>query len=297
LSALDIPAADEHVGRQPDDPIEHGGELGAKRSEQGDNGWIRRHTRAEGRDELHRACHDAPVVRIHLQLRPRIRQSLAAVLDDQRVVDDAGELDVGVIAENDVKSVDVRGEVDERPQRRVGRRIKSGHAEVADDDEDLSARPFGRSPRLLGRRYRVSHLNRPEAAREHERRRLRVGQTDDRHLHAADIEDRERLDPGQIVAHVLQVGREVRELGQIDQVLEEHDTLVEVVIPEGIRIEPHEVHGEDRWFLVKERRKRWRGPEGVAGGQRQRVGVRGAVGLPVSRELGRPADVADARNG
>ena len=139
----------------------------------------------------------------------------------------------------------------------------------------------------------ISDFDRPEATGEDERRRLRVGDTDDRDLHTAHVEHLPLLDTGEVVLEVPEVGRDVLELGEVDHLLEVVDSPVEVVVSERVDLEAHEIHRLDRRLFVEEARERRSRPVRVTSREGKRVRVRGPVVLEVRRQLGRSTDVAD----
>ena len=81
-----------------------------------------------------------------------------------------------------------------------------------------------------------------EAIRKDQGRGLRIGDADDGHFHASDLEDLKILHTRQVIVPMLQVRRHVLELGEVDHLLEMIDPLIEVVVAECIDVEPHQVH-------------------------------------------------------
>jgi hypothetical protein len=174
---------------------------------------------------------------------------------------------VGVVAEDDVEAAHTLGEVNERTDSLAGS-VVSRDAHVRDGDDDIRT---GRLSLRLGVhrcRNRIGDLDRPEAAREDERRRLRVGDTDDGDLDTADIEHLPALDAAEVVFEVPEVGRNVLELRQVDHLLEMVGSPVKVVIAERIDVEAHQVHRLHGGLLVEEPRQRRGSTVGVACGQR-----------------------------
>ena len=81
-----------------------------------------------------------------------------------------------------------------------------------------------------------------------------------------------------------------RVAGDVDQVLEPGDAIVEVVVAEGVDIEAHHSHHSYRRLLVEEARQRWRRSVRITGRERDRVGIVGSVGIPIGGQLGGPTE-------
>ena len=188
-------------------------------------------------------------------------------------------------------------EVDELPERlAVG---DAADALVRDHDHGVGLR-LARDARVLVRRVgAVGDLDRPEAAREHEPRRLFVDDPDHGDLRAPDVEVPDRVDARQVAVQVLQVRRDVgvrraRSIGagrrprKVDHRLQVGDALVEVVVAEGVDLDAHHPLGLHRRSLVEEAGERRRRAEVVTGRQRQRR-IRLPVRLPARGDVPRAA--------
>lgn len=78
--------------------------------------------------------------------------------------------------------------------------------------------------------------------------------------------------------------------GDIDQILEPLDAIVEVVVAEGVDIEAHHSHHPYRRLLFEEARQGWRRAVGVTGREGDRVGVGNPVSIPIGSQLGGPSE-------
>ena len=185
-----------------------------------------------------------------------------------RAVDLVAELDIGVVTEDQVEAGDGSGKVDERATCDTVS-VEGRHTKVGDGDEQVSTCCRGR---ITGRhrcRDGVGWHDRAEAAREHQRRCLRVRIPDHRDLEPASFEDHKILGACQVVVPVLQVGRDVAErltqhlngarysARKIDHRLEVCNPPIEVVVPERVDIEAYEPQRLHSRYFLQEVRK-WR---------------------------------------
>ena len=163
---------------------------------------------------------------------------------------------------------------------------------MSDYDENLGALFLSLLACLLNSPCGVGYHNGAETVWEDQSRCLGVGDANDCDLDAVHLEDLVRFDTVEFVVDVLQVRRDVGEISNVDHLLKMVDAFVEVVVPESVDIESHQVHGLHRGYLVEERRQRQRCSERVAGRERQCVRVVGAFLREVCRQLCRTAKIA-----
>ena len=201
-----------------------------------------------------------------------------------------------MVPENDVEITYLAGEIDQRAEGLPRVRIRPRYAQVGDGDDDLRAGALGLRTSFVSSHVGLGDFDGAEAAGKDQRGSLGVGDADDRNFYAADLKYLEGLHACQVAFEVLQIGRDVLKLSQINHGLQVGSPPVEVVIAECIYIEPHQVHGLHGRRFIEKAGERWRSAKGVACGEGQGVGIGRPVGSPESRDLGGTSNVANPEN-
>ena len=198
--------------RRPQDRLQ----LRVQGGDPGLNRRIRRHADRPRLVEVRGLVDDATRARVQHDPHAREPHALRQVLDDERAVRPRREdLEVRVVADDDIDARQLVGEVEERPGRC---RERAGRGPVvAHDHDDLVILLQGVHRRLDPRQARL-HRERVECPREDERRRVLVREPDEAELAAVDVEAERRLPLGRrLPVGPDDVRRRVRERRQRDE--------------------------------------------------------------------------------